>query len=261
MELKQVKGRIFDIQRFSVHDGPGIRTIIFFKGCALRCRWCCNPESQAFEIQTMNMDGKEKIVGRDVTVGELIETIIKDMPYYRRSGGGITLSGGEATLQPEFAEALLRTCKQYGINTAIESTAIADFSVIQRFLPFIDTYLMDIKHINSKKHEEFTTKPNERILENAKKLDKYANKLIIRVPVIPTFNATKEEIGEIAKFVSELENTNEIHLLPYHKFGTDKYRWLGREYLMKDIDSPTDKLMEELKQTVEGFGIKCQIGG
>ena len=261
MDFTQVKGRIFDIQRFSVHDGPGIRTIIFFKGCALRCKWCCNPESQAFEIQTMNMDRKEKVVGRDVTVKEIVETILKDMPYYRRSGGGVTLSGGEATLQPEFAEALLRTCKQYGINTAIESTAIADFSVIQRFLPFIDTYLMDIKHINSKKHEEFTTKPNERILENAKKLDKYANKLIIRVPVVPTFNATKEEIGEIAKFVSELENTNEIHLLPYHKFGTDKYRWLGREYQMKDIESPSDELMEELKKTVESFGVKCQIGG
>lgn len=261
MDFTQVKGRIFDIQRFSVHDGPGIRTIIFFKGCALRCRWCCNPESQSFEIQTMNMDGKEKVVGKDITVAELMETILRDMPYYRRSGGGVTLSGGEATLQPEFAEALLRTCKQYGVNTAIESTAIADFTVIQRFLPFIDTYLMDIKHINSKKHEEFTTKPNERILENAKKLDKYANKLIIRVPVIPTFNATKEEIGEIAKFVSELENTNEIHLLPYHKFGTDKYRWLGREYKMGDIDTPSDELMEEFKKTVESYGVKCQIGG
>ena len=255
MDFTQVKGRIFDIQRFSVHDGPGIRTIIFFKGCALRCKWCCNPESQSFEIQTMNMDGKEKVVGKDVTVSEIMETVLRDMPYYRRSGGGITLSGGEATLQPEFAEALLRTCKQYGINTAIESTAIADFSVIQRFLPFIDTYLMDIKHINSKKHEEFTTKPNERILENAKKLDKHANKLIIRVPVIPTFNATKEEIGEIAKFVSELENTNEIHLLPYHKFGTDKYRWLG------NIKTPSDEFMEELKMTVESYGVKCQIGG
>ena len=261
MDLTQVKGRIFDIQRFSVHDGPGIRTIIFFKGCALRCRWCCNPESQSFEIQTMNMDGKEKVVGKDITVAELMETILRDMPYYRRSGGGVTLSGGEATLQPEFAEALLRTCKQYGVNTAIESTAIADFTVIQHFLPFIDTYLMDIKHINSKKHEEFTTKPNERILENAKKLDKYANKLIIRVPVIPTFNATKEEIGEIAKFVSELENTNEIHLLPYHKFGTDKYRWLGREYKMGNIDTPSDELMEEFKKTVESYGVKCQIGG
>ena len=261
MDFTQVKGRIFDIQRFSVHDGPGIRTIIFFKGCALRCKWCCNPESQSFEIQTMNMDGKEKVVGKDVTVSEIMETVLRDMPYYRRSGGGITLSGGEATLQPEFAEALLRTCKQYGINTAIESTAIADFSVIQRFLPFIDTYLMDIKHINSKKHEEFTTKPNERILENAKNLDKYANKLIIRIPVIPTFNATKEEIGDIAKFVSELENTNEIHLLPYHKFGTDKYRWLGREYQLKNIDTPSDDLMEELKKAVEAYGVKCQIGG
>lgn len=262
MDYQAVTGRIFDIQRFSVHDGPGIRTIVFLKGCALRCRWCCNPESQNFKIETMQTDdGKIKTVGQDISVREIMETVYKDMPYYRRSGGGVTLSGGECLLQPEFSEAILRTCTESGINTAIESTAFADFSVIQRILPFLDTYLMDIKHINSEKHKAFTTQPNERILENAKKIDAAAQHLIIRVPVIPTFNATKEEIGEIAAFVSSLKNTNEMHLLPYHKFGTDKYRWLGRAYTLPDIAAPTDEQMQEFKAVCESHGVKCQIGG
>ena len=131
-QFNNVKGRIFDIQKFSVHDGPGIRTIVFLKGCYLRCRWCCNPESQEYSIQKMMRGGKEETIGRDVTVGEVMEEIIKDFPYYRRSGGGVTLSGGEALAQPEFATALLSACKEQGINTAIETTAFTDYSVILR---------------------------------------------------------------------------------------------------------------------------------
>ena len=254
-------GRIFNIQRFSVHDGPGIRTIVFLKGCAFRCRWCCNPESQNFEIETMNMDGKIKTEGRDVTVKEVMDVVIKDRPYYHRSNGGLTLSGGESLLQPEFAVALLRTAKNNGINTAMESTGFASFEVIERFLPYLDLYLMDIKHINSQKHKEFIGKPNELVLENAKKIAGKAKKLIIRVPVIPTFNDTKEEILEIADFASKLENVKEIHLLPYHRLGADKYKWLGREYLMEDILPPDEEKMNELKRVAESTGLRCQIGG
>ncbi|MCR4692363.1 MAG: glycyl-radical enzyme activating protein [Firmicutes bacterium] len=254
-------GRIFNIQRFSVHDGPGIRTIVFLKGCAFRCRWCCNPESQSFEIQTMNVDGKVKTEGQDITVKEVMDVVLKDRPYYNRSGGGLTLSGGESLLQPEFAVALLRTAKNSGINTAMESTGFASFDVIERFLPHLDLYLMDIKHLNSRKHEEFIGRPNELVLENAKKIAKYAKKLIIRVPVIPTFNDTKEEILDISKFAASLENVNEIHLLPYHRLGADKYKWLGREYLMGDILPPNADKMNELKAIAESTGLKCQIGG
>lgn len=254
-------GRIFNIQRFSVHDGPGIRTIVFLKGCAFRCRWCCNPESQNFEIETMNMDGKIKTEGRDVTVKEVMDVVIKDRPYYHRSNGGLTLSGGESLLQPEFAVALLRTAKNNGINTAMESTGFASFDVIERFLPYLDLYLMDIKHINSQKHKEFIGKPNELVLENAKKIAQKAKKLIIRVPVIPTFNDTKEEILEIADFASKLENVKKIHLLPYHRLGADKYKWLGREYLMEDILPPDEEKMNELKRVAESTGLRCQIGG
>ncbi len=262
MDNKDIKGRIFNIQKFSVHDGPGIRTIVFLKGCPLRCRWCCNPESQSYEIQKMNIAGKEKIVGRDVTVGEVMEDVLRDMPYFRRSGGGITLSGGEALFQPDFAEGLLREAKEYGISTAIESTANAPFEIIERLLPFLDIYLMDIKHMNSEKHKEYTTKPNELILSNAKKIAAYpGTKLIIRVPVIPTFNDTEEEISEIARFAASLDGVEEIHLLPYHRMGEDKYKGLGREYLMSGIYPPPEAKMQALKRAASREGIKAQIGG
>ena len=256
-----VRGRIFDIQRFSTHDGPGIRTIVFLKGCALRCRWCCNPESQSYEIETMMQNGKPKVMGRDVTVGEILGEILQDRPYYNRSGGGVTLSGGESLLQPDFAVALLKACKDNGINTAIETTGFANAEVIERFLPYLDTVLMDIKHIDSDKHKEFTTQPNDRILENAKIIASKARKLIIRVPVIPTFNDTVAEIADIAAFAVSLPNVNEIHLLPYHNMGRDKYAGLGREYGMGDLKSPTNELMQVLKQTAEQFGLTVQIGG
>ena len=256
-----VSGRIFDIQKFSVHDGPGIRTIVFLKGCALRCRWCCNPESQKFEIQTMMQNGKEKTIGRDITVRDVLEVVKQDMPFYRRSGGGMTLSGGEMLCQSEFALALLKAAKASAINTAVETTGFAPYEKIEKMLPYIDTVLMDIKHMDSAKHKEFTTQPNERILENAVKIAENAKKLIIRVPVVPTFNDTEAEIRAIAEFAASLKGVDEINLLPYHRFGKDKYDGLGREYLMGDIPSPTDEHMEKLKVVAKSCGIKCKIGG
>lgn len=256
-----VKGRIFNIQRFSVHDGDGIRTIVFLKGCFLRCRWCCNPESQEYKIQTMVTAGKEKTVGQDITVGEIMEIIKRDRPYYRRSGGGITLSGGECLCQPRFTKALLHECKESGLTTAIETTGFADYSVIKEILPYVDTVLMDIKHMDSDKHKEFTTQPNEKILENARKISFEAKNLIIRVPVIPGFNDTEEEIREIAGFAKSLKGVKRLHLLPYHNYGMDKYEGLGREYTMRDIKPPDKAHMERLLDLVNEAGLDGQIGG
>ena len=256
-----IKGRIFDIQRFSVHDGPGIRTIVFLKGCFLRCKWCCNPESQNHDIEQMEVGGKLKIMGEDVTVREVMEVVERDRTYYRRSGGGITLSGGESLYQADFAAALLRAAKESGINTALESTGCASYDRVQKLLPYLDLYLMDIKHINSAKHKEFTGAPNELILENAKKIARDAKQLIIRVPVIPTFNDTEEEIRDIAKFAASLPNVDKIHLLPCHRLGADKYKGLGREYKMGDVPLiPKDK-MEAFKRIAESEGLDCMIGG
>ena len=260
-DIYNVRGRIFDIQRFSTHDGPGVRTIVFLKGCPLRCRWCCNPESQNYEVQLMKQKGKTKTVGYDTTVKEVIEEVMRDMPYYRRSGGGLTLSGGECLWQPDFAVALLKAAHENGINTAIETTGFADWEVIEQFIPEVDVFLMGIKHTNSAKHKEFTTRPNELILENARKIAEKAKRLIIRVPVIPGFNDTVEEIGEIAKFTASLPNVNEIHLLPYHRMGKDKYDGLGRPYLMGDVPSPTSAKMQELLAVCKSYGLTTHLGG
>lgn len=262
-DLLQTRGRIFDIQRYSIHDGTGIRTIVFLKGCVLRCLWCCNPESQNFAIETMLVDGKPKTIGRDVTVEEVMETVEKDRNYYRKSGGGLTLSGGESLCQPQFAAALLQTAKERGIGTAMESMGCAPYEVIEKLLPWLDTYLLDIKHMHPEKHKKFTGRSNELMLANARKIaESGRTNLIIRVPVIPTFNDTPEEIQEIARFADKLPGVKKIHLLPYHRLGQDKYAGLSREYLLKELLPPEPEHMQMLKKAVESVTrLDCQIGG
>lgn len=263
MDYLQTKGRIFDIQRYSIHDGTGIRTIVFLKGCVLRCKWCCNPESQEYAIQEMAVAGKKKTIGRDVTVAEVMETVVKDRSYYAKSGGGLTLSGGESLCQPEFARDLMRAAKASGINTAMESMGCAKWEVIEEILPYLDHYLMDIKHINGEKHKQFTGKSNELMLENARKIAASGQtRLSIRVPVIPTFNDTPDEIKAIATFADKLPGVDEIYLLPYHRLGQDKYDGLGRTYELPDILPPEPEHMEMLKRVVEAnTRLRCQIGG
>ena len=259
--ILSVQGRIFNIQKYSIHDGPGIRTIVFLKGCPLRCRWCCNPESQKYEKETMVTAGKAETVGRDVTVGEVMEEVEKDRVYYLRSGGGMTLSGGEFTVQPEFSGSLLREARNRGINTAVETCGFTRKEVFEELLPHIDTVLLDIKHIDGEKHRQFTGQDSTVIKENALFIAKKAKKLIVRTPVIPTFNDTLKEIREIAEFAYSLGTVKELHLLPYHRIGSDKYAGLGREYTMKNIAVPDKLKMEELLSVVNSTGLKGQIGG
>ena len=227
----------------------------------MRCAWCCNPESQEYAIQTMVENGKEKTVGRDVTVEEILPEILADEPYYRRSGGGVTLSGGEFLGQHEFAAELLKACKEYGLHTAVESTANAPWEKIEAVLPYIDTYLMDIKHMDSAKHKEYTGAPNERILENAKRISDSGVELIIRTPVVPTFNDTAEDIRAISRFAASLGGVKEYHLLPYHRLGSDKYTGLGRNYSLKEIEPPAKERMQYLLEVAQESGLPCQIGG
>lgn len=260
--LLQAKGRIFDIQKYSIHDGPGIRTIVFLKGCALRCRWCCNPESQSFDIETMHMsNGEDKVMGRDVTVKEVMDVVRQDSFYYQRSGGGLTLSGGEALLQPNFAIPLLTVSKLMDINTAIETTGFQKWDILKQFLDVLDYVLMDIKHMDSDKHKAFTGQPNGLILENAQRIADTGKDLTIRVPVIPGFNNTPEEISEIADFAASLPNVKKLHLLPYHRMGQDKYEWLGRDYSLKNVEPMTDAYMQMLLKAAKRPGLAVRIGG
>ena len=184
----------------------------------------------------MNMNGTTKTVGRDVTVRELMSDLEKDRVYYERSGGGITLSGGECMAQPDFAEALLIACHRYGLTTAIETTAFAD--------------------------RAFTGQSNEQILSNARWIAEHAASLTIRVPTIPTFNATEEEITAIARFAASLPGVRALHLLPYHRLGQDKYAGIGREYTLASLTPPTNEQMAALKAAAEAVShLHVQIGG
>ena len=206
------------------------------------------------------MNGKTKTVGQDITVEEVLDIVERDRIYYGRSGGGLTLSGGECLGQIDFARDLLRGAKERGINTAIESTGFADWEKIEQLIPYLDVYLMDIKHMNSQKHKEFTSQPNEKILENARKIAQNFKKLIIRTPIIPTFNDTKEEVRAIARYTKSI-GVNEMHILPYHRLGRDKYYGLNRTYTMEEIEPPSKELMNELLEVVISEGLKGQIGG
>lgn len=303
--IKEKRGMIFDLQRFSVHDGPGIRTLVFFKGCPLRCEWCCNPESQNFNKQLMVISGncigcrmcesvcperaitftpdvtidREKctncgkctsvcfskaltMTGKEMTVEEIIRELRKDTIHFRKSNGGVTLSGGEVLVQPDFAAELLEACHREGWHTAIETAAFTSKEALEKVLPHLDLVLLDIKHANSVKHFKHIGQPNDIILKNAQLITNYPNvELSIRIPVIPEFNDTPEEIADIAVIALKLEKVKMVHLLPYHAYGKNKYVSLNNDYKMKDVEAPSDKKMEILKELVEGIGLRCKIGG
>ncbi len=297
-------GTVFNIQKFSLHDGPGIRTIVFLKGCYLACKWCSNPESQRPEPEVFYYEkncihcascvaacpvhaidphrpglidraictdcgacasacpaAAMVLSGKKMTVAAVIDELRKDEIHYRRSGGGITLSGGEALAQPEFTAELLAACKARGWHTAMESTGIAPLAVLERVIPLVDLLLLDIKSFYSARHEEFTGHPNEVILRNALVISGLAKNIAIRVPVIPHFNDDEQSIRAIATFVTYLKNVSRLHLLPYHSYGQNKYTLLGRKYDMIDIKAPDDNQLLRLKGVVESLGIECVVGG
>ena len=248
------KGRIFDIQRYSIHDGKGIRTIVFLKGCVLRCKWCCNPESQEYQIQTMTVQGKPKVIGRDVTVGEVMETVVKDEPYYRRSGGGLTLSGGESLCQAEFARDLLHAAKARGMNTAMESMAGLPYEKIEMLLPYLDNYLMDIKHIDPEKHRDLTMQPNGNILKFAAYLNERHVDMWIRHVVVPGITDDEKYLFDLGYFIGQFDNLKALDVLPYHTMGEKKYQSLGMEYKLKGVPAmDKDKLLDKKKAIIDGI--------
>lgn len=300
---KDIKGVIFNIQKFSLHDGPGIRTIVFFKGCHMSCLWCSNPESQEVAPQIMfnknlctkcgrcqsvcensaiDMNSSYKIdkskcikckkcvesclngalvvEGKEHSVEEIIKELKKDSVHYRRSNGGITLSGGEALLQPDFAVELLKECKSYGWHTAIETAMHVNSEAVKKVIPYIDLAMIDIKSMNNEVHKKFTGVGNDIILENIKLSDELAKEIIIRVPIIEGFNADLESIREIAQFSKSLTKLKRIDLLPYHNYGESKYEASGKEYLLRELKAPSEDKMNTLKSLVNGMGISCTIG-
>ncbi|MCE0268741.1 glycyl-radical enzyme activating protein [Klebsiella pneumoniae] len=277
---------IFNIQRYSTHDGPGIRTVVFLKGCSLGCRWCQNPESRARSedllydsrlclagcelcqqaapaVITRTLDGliihrqnvndshiaalrdccpttALTVCGEEKSVEEIMATVLRDKPFYDRSGGGITLSGGEPFMNPTLAQALFEASHQAGIHTAVETCLHVPWKYIEPALPFVDLFLADLKHVDEAVFLQWTDGSARRVLDNLQRLAQAGKKMIIRVPLIQGFNASEADIAAITDFAADRLQVSEIHYLPYHTLGMNKYQLLSQPYTAPDkpLDAP-----------------------
>ena len=224
-------GIVFEIEKFATHDGPGIRTAVFLKGCLLRCKWCHSPESWSFDIQQYP---NGEIIGRKMSADEVVAEALKDKDFYDCSGGGLTLSGGEPFARPEFAVDILRKAKAAGLHTAIETSGYAPQRVIEAALPHIDVWLWDVKELDEKKHRDYTLRPLAPILANLHRVNEVlaadshpSRKVILRCPMIPGLNDDEAELTAIGKLADSLVSVAEVDVEPYIPYGIDKAHRLG----------------------------------
>ena len=245
---KNRKGMVLRIERSSIHDGDGMRTVVFLKGCPLRCQWCSTPESQSFDVE----QAADKTYGTLMTVEEVMKEIRKDSLFYFHSGGGMTLSGGELLAQPEFSLALLKNSLYEGINTTIETCFYAKREIIEKILPYVNTAFVDLKLYDREKHKQYCGVDNDLILGNLLATNELAGafRIIIRTPIIPGINDDEEELCRIGEFCSKIRHLAYVQLLPYHKLGTATYRKLGRPYALEGVETPTMEHMERCRQIV-----------
>lgn len=298
---------IFDIQKFSTHDGPGIRTTIFLKGCSLACLWCSNPESKSpqkeiliskdkcircgqcvnvcnynaisLKDNTITLDRKKcsacgscidvcfsetlKMAGKAYTVEAVMKEILGDESFYRTSGGGVTFSGGEALLFPEFVKAVAMKCKEKNIHTAIETAGCVPWENFEMVSDAIDLYLFDIKMSDETQHEKFCGKSNKLILENLDRLNKAVShthsEIIVRIPIIPGVNDDEDTLHQIAECLKSKNKVSKIELLPYHDFGKSKYDKLDEHYLCRDAQIPTREQLEKISDRFKLEGLDTEI--
>jgi pyruvate formate lyase activating enzyme len=293
---------IFNIQRFSTHDGGGIRTIIFYKGCTLKCQWCSNPESQSFEpevlydsqlcrrfddclrfspaitvindelkierseleasaLRDVCMSKAISVTGENKTTEQLILEIEKDSRFYSQSGGGVTLSGGEPFAQGIEMIMLLQELKKREIDIAVETSLHVPWIKIKRAIGLINTWLIDVKHTDAKKFRHFTGGEPGLVRSNLEKLCKAGIPFIARIPVIPHFNHTFDEIRSIIDFACTFTSLQEIHLIPFHKLGIKKYTMLGIPYLFANVKAVQQNELIDYLKYAESKGIRTRIGG
>lgn len=290
---------VFNIQKYSIHDGPGIRTIVFLKGCPLRCLWCSNPESQSINPQvvtTLNKcincgacvqkcnfgasilkDGKvqfeinkctscgecleicptnsKEIIGKNMTVDEVINEIEKDNVFYRNSGGGVTFSGGEPTLHCNFLKEIVPKLKKKGIHVAIETTGYCEWKKFWASVKDVDLVLFDLKQMNNEKHKKYTGVENDIILENAAKISKL-KETVFRIPVIPGYNDQIENFEAIADMLKSFQFNGEVNLLPYHSYGRSKYDKLGKKYDLCEVKAPSKEKLNSISNILNRNNIK-----
>jgi len=276
-------GMIFDLKRYAIHDGPGIRTAVFMKGCSLECWWCHNPEGQLAEAQlifrenrcnaskacldvcpreAISWEGKSitywekcdncgecaevcysearEIIGREITVEQLMAEIERDIPFYDQSGGGVTFSGGEPMQQITFLEEALKACKEMQIHTVVDTCGYSSWENYRAILSLVDLFLYDVKLMDADKHLLYTSAPNKLILDNLIKLSGEKANIIIRVPLIPGINDDEENLERCASFLNSLPSLQGIELMPYHEIGVAKYQALGKTYHLQSVTPPKE---------------------
>jgi pyruvate formate lyase activating enzyme len=263
-------GIIFDIKRFSVNDGPGIRTTVFFKGCPLTCWWCHNPEGRSCDIESVavvrKLDGKEFMkrdaVGKRVTVEEVLRELEKETVFHETSGGGVTFSGGEPLFQPDFLASLASECRSRNIHTCLDTSGYCDPKLFRSFIPMFDLFLFDIKILDRQKHIQYMGCPNDNILENLLQLDRSGCNYIVRVPLIPGVNDDRESIGSLRDYLQQLDyRLKEIHFLPYHAMAKQKLKNLGMEDKMVNAGHVNESELHKLVTEFEQAGYKVRTGG
>lgn len=291
------EGIVFNIQKYSIHDGPGIRTTVFLKGCPLRCLWCHNPESQSFRPELVFYEKRcigcgeclkqckqnaieekqncincgscaevcfanaREIAGKRMTVNEVMLEIEKDRIFYESSGGGVTFSGGEPLSQPDFLEELLKRCKKDGFHTVVDTCGFIETENIIKLSPFIDLFLYDLKTMDASKHTAYTGVSNKIILDNLKVISDLGKRIFIRMPIIPGMNDEDKDLEAEADFIKGLHGVEQINLLPYHHIGKEKYKRLNKAYELEHVNEPDALYMENKAAIFINKGMKVKIGG
>lgn len=264
-----MQGTIFDIKHFAIHDGPGIRQTIFFKGCPLSCWWCHNPESRSSEIislQKQEIINNEKIcsdetIGRIYSIDEIMEIVKKDIVFFEESGGGITLSGGEPLLQYEFSLELLRRCKKLDLHTCVDTTGNISSEKLANIAEHTNLFLYDLKHPDINKHKQYTGVGNTLINSNLFMLDDMGKDIWIRFPLIPGINDDESDLLRLLELLSKLKRRHPISILPYHKIGSQKYSKFGLEYKMEGILEQSELEINEIKKIFTEAGFEVSVGG
>ncbi len=264
-----MKGIIFDIKHYAIHDGPGIRQTVFMKGCPLGCWWCHNPESRSREPfsyqKTEKMDGRELLVtetiGKEYTVQELMQIIEKDRIFFEESGGGVTFSGGEPLLQFDFLLETLRQCQNREIHTSVDTTGHISKDRLVQAAQFTDLFLYDMKQMDDALHRKYTGVGNELILDNLRMLDEMGKEIWIRYALIPGFNDQEENLLNMLAFLQKLKQQPKVSILPYHKIGSHKYHRFGLKYKMNGVEEPAKERVDEVAGLFSEAGYAVTIGG
>ncbi len=267
----EIEGLIFDIRRFSVHDGPGIRTTVFFKGCPLSCWWCHNPESQEIKseqtIKTIKLSGKTfqltETTGKFMSVDEVMQEVISDRVFYEESQGGVTFSGGEPMMQEGFLMELLKASKSSGFHTALDTSGYSSLQAMQHLSPWVDLFLFDLKLIDDTLHQRYTGVSNIPILANLRYLVQNRYRIILRLPVIPGITNTTKNISELKMFMQSLAPCHPlmIDLLPFHDSARNKYSRFLKVNKLADLPSLKPENLRSLAAEFESLGLKVRIGG